>query len=394
MANTPNRMDLEQGQRITLSPHLMQDFQQVYGMILSHRKRAAAAVDNEMLLMIWEVGGFVSLKLKSSAWGDGVVRQLSDYIRTQDPTSRGWSYRTIYKMVQLYDSYSRSEFTELVSHMNVSDFAHPQLPAIAKAEIVPVEMVQIGTPEIVPFEMAQIPNVLFATGWTNHQIIMSRCKTDEERLFYILYAKRERLENKQLERAIKTDTMTSLLSARDMQSETLHATYPDSRVLFKDTAYVDFLGLPKKYKESKLRKGIIEHMKQFVLEIGGRDFLFIDDEHVLKVNGKPYKCDLLFYHRLLQCMVAFELKTTEFRPSYKGQLEFYLEVLDQEEKYAHENPTIGIIFCKESDPEVVRYAMNRTMSPMMVMQYKEQLKVGGVIQRCLEEYCRFVNAPK
>ena len=379
---------------IPLTPQLMRDFQQVYGMILSHRKRAAAAVDNEMLLMIWEVGGYVSLKLKSAAWGDGVVRQLSDYIRTQDPTSRGWSYRTIYKMVQLYEAYSRIEFTELVSHMNVSDFARPQLPAGAKSEFVPIEMAQIAASEIVPFEMAQIPNVLFATGWTNHQIILSRCKTDEERLFYMLYAKRERLENKQLERAIKTDTMTSLLSARDMQSETLQATYPDSRVLFKDTAYVDFLGLPKKYKESKLRKSIIEHMKQFVLEIGGRDFLFIDDEHVLKVNGKPYKCDLLFYHRLLQCMVAFELKTTEFRPSYKGQLEFYLEVLDQEEKYAHENPTIGIIFCKESDPEVVRYAMNRTMSPMMVMQYKEQLKVGGVIQRCLEEYCRFVNEVK
>ncbi|MCQ2233324.1 MAG: PDDEXK nuclease domain-containing protein [Paludibacteraceae bacterium] len=377
-----------------LTPQLMQDFQQVYCMILSHRKRAAAAVDNEMLLMIWQVGGYVSMKLKSSAWGDGVVRQLSDYIRTQDPTSRGWSYRTIYKMVQLYDSYSRSEFTELVSHMNVNDFARPQLTVTAKTEIVPIEMAQIGNSEIVPIELAQIPNVLFATGWSNHQMIMSRCKTDEERLFYMLYAKRERLEYKQLERAIKTDTMTSLLSAREMQSEALQATYPDSRVLFKDTAYVDFLGLPKKYKESKLRKGIIDHMKQFVLEIGGRDFLFIDDEHVLKVNGKPYKCDLLFYHRLLQCMVAFELKTTEFRPSYKGQLEFYLEVLDQEEKYAHENPTIGIIFCKESDPEVVRYAMNRTMSPMMVMQYKEQLKVGGVIQRCLEEYCRFVNEVK
>lgn len=377
-----------------VQPQLMQDFQQVYGMILSHRKRAAAAVDNEMLLMIWEVGGYVSHKLKSSAWGEGVVRQLSDYIRTQDPTSRGWSYRTLYKMVQLYEAYSRSEFVELVSRMNVEDFARPQIPAPTNAEIVPIEMARIAASEIVPIELAQIPNVLFATGWSNHQMIMSRCKTDEERLFYMLYAKREHLEYKQLERAIKTDAMSSLLSARDMQSEALQREYPDSRVLFKDTAYVDFLGLPKKYRESKLRKGIIEHMKQFVLEIGGRDFLFIDDEHVLKVNGKPYKCDLLFYHRLLQCMVAFELKTTEFRPSYKGQLEFYLEVLDQEEKYAHENPTIGIIFCKESDPEVVRYAMNRTMSPMMVMQYKEQLKVGGVIQRCLEEYCRFVNEPK
>lgn len=377
-----------------MQPELVQDFQQVYSMILSHRKRAATAVDNEMLLMIWEVGGYVSHKLKSSAWGEGVVRQLSDYIRTQDPTSRGWSYRTLYKMVQLYEAYSRPEFTKLVQQMHIQDFSRPQIPATANVEIVPFEMAQIHNAEIVPFEMAQIPNVVFATGWTNHQIILSRCKTDEERLFYMLYAKRERLENKQLERAIKTNTMSSLLSARDMQSEALQATYPDSHVLFKDTAYVDFLGLPKKYKESKLRKGIIEHMKQFVLEIGGRDFLFIDDEHVLKVNGKPYKCDLLFYHRLLQCTVAFELKTTEFRPSYKGQLEFYLEILDQEEKYAHENPTIGIIFCKESDPEVVRYAMNRTMSPMMVMQYKEQLKVGGVIQRCLEEYCRFVNEVK
>ena len=164
----------------TLTPQQMQDFQQVYGMILSHRKRAAAAVDNEMLLMIWEVGGYVSLKLKSSAWGDGVVKQLSDYIRTQDPTSRGWSYRTIYKMVQLYDSYSRSEFAQLVSRMNVSDFARPQLTATAQSEIVPIEMAQIATSEIVPIQLAQIPNVLFATGWSNHQIIMSRCKTDEE----------------------------------------------------------------------------------------------------------------------------------------------------------------------------------------------------------------------
>ncbi len=131
----------------TLTPQQMQDFQQVYGMILSHRKRAAAAVDNEMLLMIWEVGGYVSLKLKSSAWGDGVVRQLSDYIRTQDPTSRGWSYRTIYKMVQLYDSYSRSEFAQLVSRMNVNEFAHPQLTATAQSEFVPIEMAQIAASE-------------------------------------------------------------------------------------------------------------------------------------------------------------------------------------------------------------------------------------------------------
>jgi len=132
-------------------------------------------------------------------------------------------------------------------------------------------------------------------------------------------------------------------------------------------------------------------MKDFILEMG-KDFLFIDEEHPIKVGGKTYKIDLLFYHRQLQCMVAFELKTTEFHPSYQGQLEFYLEALDQEERRSNENPTIGIILCKESDMETVRFALNRSMSPMMIMQYKEQLKVGSVIQRSIEEYCKYINA--
>ena len=395
----PEGEEMEENRKIrimnnmTLTTDLRRDFQDVYDLIQSHRKRVAAAVDNEGIMTLWEVGGYVSRKLKSSAWGDGVVRQLAEFIRAQDATIRGWSYRTIYKMVQLYDTYSRQEFVSLMVQMQVGSYVQPKVLPQDEHAIVPIEMAQIQSTEIVPIELAQIPSVLFATGWSNHQIIMSRCKRDEERLFYMLYANRERLECKQLERAIKTDTMSALLGAKDMQSQTLHELYPDSKVLFKDTAYMDFLGLPKQYKETKLRKSIVEHMKEFMLEIG-KDFLFIDEEHVLKINGKPYKCDLLFYHRLLQCMVAIELKTTEFKPAYKGQLEFYLEVLDQEERRSNENPTIGIIFCKESDPEVVRYAMNRTMSPMMVMQYKEQLKVGGVIQRCLEEYCRFVNEAK
>lgn len=231
---------------------------------------------------------------------------------------------------------------------------------------------------------------MFSTGWTNHQIIINHCKTDDERLFYILFAKKERLQNKQLERAIRTNTMTSVLRAKESQSANLQDTYAKSPPLFKDTAYLDFLGLPRKYKESRLRKGIVEHMKEFILEMG-KDFLFIDEEHPVKVGGKTYKVDLLFYHRLLQCMIAFELKTTEFRPSYQGQLEFYLEALDQEERRSNENPTIGIILCKESDMETVRFALNRSMSPMMVMQYKEQLKVGGVIQRSIEEYCKYIN---
>ena len=346
---------------------LKKDFEVVYHIISSHRNKVIQVVNNESLLMMWEIGGFVSNRIESANWGDGVVRQLAEFIHTQDPTARGWSYRTLYKMVQFYETYSSESFKMLISKAEASSLN-----------------------DIVPFEMAQMPKVLLYTGWTNHQIILNRCKTDQERLFYILYSSRERLQNKELIRAIKTNVMDSLLGGKNKQSEAMAKTYPTSPMLFKEKIYLDMLGLPLNYKESKLRKEIVKHMKDFILELG-KDFLFIDEEHRITVGGKTFKIDLLFYHRLLQCMVAIELKTTEFHPKDLGQLEFYLEALDQEEKRSNENPSIGILLCKEADMEVVRFALNRSMSPTMVTQYKEQLQVGGVIQRSLVEFCRFLN---
>lgn len=131
-------------------------------------------------------------------------------------------------------------------------------------------------------------------------------------------------------------------------------------------------------------------MKDFILEMG-KDFLYMDQEHQLEVGGQIFRCDLLFYHRALQCLVAIELKTTKFDPRDLGQLEFYLEALDQTEKRSNENPSIGILMCKDANPEVVRYALNRSMSPTMVAKYEEQLKVGSVLQRSLEEFVGFLN---
>ena len=398
------------------------DFETIFGIITSHKNRAMRAVHNESLLMIWEVGAFVSDRLKRAVWGDGVVRMLADYIRTRNPKAKGWSYSTIYRMVRFYEMYSSDGFTQIVSRYGMQNylsgteqkkqpskdgeivpielaqrrkdkFVSIGLTQKGKDKIMPLEMAQFTNDVFVSFEMTQIPNVLFATGWSNHQLIMGRCKTNEQRLFYILYAGREQLEYKELQRALKTDAMSSILGSKKMQSEMMKQKYPQSGVMFKDTVYLEMFGLPMKYRESKLRKKIIAHMKDFILEMG-KDFLFIDEEHRLTVGGKTFKVDLLFYHRLLQCMVAVELKTDEFQPKDLGQLEFYLEALDQEERRSNENPSIGIILCKDADMEVVRYALNRSMSPTMIAFYKEQLQVGGVIQRSLEEFCRFVNEGK
>lgn len=369
------------------------DFEAVCGIIATHRNRVVSGINNESLMMVWEVGGFISHKLKSSTWGDGVVRMLADYIHTRNPKAKGWSYRTLYKMVQLYESYASPVFAEMVNHYGMQHYLSEQLAGNEQNKgfsIVPVEMAQIQSSVIVPFQLAQIPSVLFSTGWTNHQIIMNRCRSNEERLFYMLYAGREKLQNKELIRAISTNAMTSILGSRNAMAKAMSKNYPSSPFLFKDRVYLDMLGLPERYKETKLRKSIVAHMKDFILELG-KDFLFIDEEHRVTVGSKTFKVDLLFYHRLLQCMVAIELKTTEFHPKDLGQLEFYLEALDQEERRANENPSIGILLCKEAEMEVVRFALNRSMSPTMVALYKEQLQVGSVIQQSLVEFCRFIN---
>ena len=173
------------------------EFDRVFSIISAHKRLAMSALHNESLCMLWEVGAYVSDRLKKAAWGDGVVRLLADYIRTRSPKAKGWSYRTIYKMVQFHETYSTDEFLKTVSHYGLLNYlnevGNKGQFSTAKT-IVPIESAQIKNEDFVPIESTQIPSVLFATGWSNHQLIMSRCKTDEQRLFYMLYAGREQLQ--------------------------------------------------------------------------------------------------------------------------------------------------------------------------------------------------------
>ena len=370
-----------------------QDFAQIV-QIIEYNRSQAIQVINHASVLTWQVGAYVSDKIKNAAWGSKVVQQLAEYIHTKNPTLKGWSKRTIYKMVQFYETYTSAAFMDLSEkfkhHKQFVPFETAQFVSPEMTQIVSTPLIQMDSTQIVPLQMAQLPSLLMHTGWTNHQIILQRCSSPEEYVFYILYAEYQKLQNKQLERAIKSDAYSRVLSDKKMQSAILKETYPQAEVLLKDKSILEFLGLPQRYKESKLRNEIVSHMKEFILEMG-KDFLFVDQEHTLEVGGQNFRCDLLFYHRALQCLVAIELKTTTFDPRDLGQLEFYLEALDQNEKRSNENPSIGILMCKDANPEVVRYALNRSISPTMVSKYEEQLKVGSVIQRSLEEFVEFLD---
>ena len=201
---------------------------------------------------------------------------------------------------------------------------------------------------------------------------------------------RERLKNRELQRCIVNDTFGSLMGNKKNFSAGLKQMYPQSPSLIKDRAFVDFLSLPEKHSERQLHKGLLDHMKQFVLELG-KDFLYVDSEYPLQVGGSTFKVDLLFYHRGLQCLVAIELKAKKFKPEYMGQLEFYLEALDRDVKRSNENPSIGILLCQSADQSVVEYAMSRSLSPTMVAEYHRQLIPKEVVQKSLEEFCSFLK---
>lgn len=365
-----------------------QQFDEVIEIILQHKSRAARMVNEELLLTAWQVGEYVSAKLKSEAWGSKVVTQLSEYIRSKRPDIKGFSRRSIYNMVMFYDEYSSDSFIATVEHYLNHEFVQSKTAQIestassGRHDII----VQSKTAQLDRKAIPLMPKVLTFTTLTSHIEILSRCRSNEERLFYILYSNKEHLVTRELKRCISNQTFSTLLGGNKSMSKGMLETYPNAPVMFKDTLFVDFLNLPKKHSESKLKTGLLEHMKQFILELG-KDFIFMDQEYRLEVGASTYKADLLFFHRGIQALVAVELKKNKFDPRDLGQLEFYLEALDRDVKRSNENPSVGIILCPEADRVVVEYAMSRSMSPTMIAEYKRILIPQERMQQQLNEFC-------
>ena len=376
---------------------LEKQFGEVVDIILQHKSNASRTINRELLLSAWNVGKYVSTKLKSEEWGNKVVSQLSEYIRSQYPDIKGYSKRSIYNMIMFYEEYSSETFNATVEKYLNSDFVQ-SVPAQIEVQSNTLAsnykqnvIVQSVPAQIIQIPSEQIPKILELTTLTNHIEILCRCKNNEERLFYILYANKEHLASRELQRCITNQTYSALLSSKNNMSKGLLEAYPNAPIMFKDTLFVDFLNLPQKHNESKLKNSLIENMKQFILELG-KDFIFMDQEYKLNVGASTYKADLLFYHRGLQALVAVELKKTKFHPRDLGQLEFYLEALDRDIKRSNENPSIGIILCPESDKVVVEYAMSRSMSPTMIAEYKRILIPQERMQKQLNEFCNlFLN---
>ena len=310
--------------------------------IETSRKNAFKKVNEELIRMYWLVGEYLSAESKNVTFGDKYIDTIAKEIQDMFPGIKGFNRRGLYRMKQFYELYK-------------------------------------DNPIVSP--------LVTQLSWTNHLLIMSGCKSDEEREFYIKLCIKETYSKRELERQIDSGYYERYMLSKE---KILPEPIKDLRGNpFFDSYVIEFLDLPKDYREADLRKGLVRNMKDFILEVG-KDFTFIDEEYRVQVGGEDFRIDLLFFHRGLQCLVAFELKLGKFKPEYISKMDFYLEALDRQKKKDNENPSVGMILCATKDDEVVEYAMSRTLSPMMVAEYKLQLPDKSVLQKKLQE---LINMP-
>ena len=311
-------------------------FAEIAQIIKEARDNAYRKVNEELILMYQRVGQFLSEKSKEANYGDGYIDSLSDYIQHQFPGIKGFNRRGLYRMKQFYETYAGNE---------------------------------------------KVSPLVTQLSWTNHLLIMSGSKSDEEREFYMRLAIKERYSKRQLERQMDSGYYERyMLSKSKLLPEPLHS----EQNPFLDQYVVEFLDLPDTFHENDFRKALVKGMRDFILELG-KDFTFVGEEYPIQVGGEDYRIDLLFFHRSLHCLVAMELKVGKFKPEYVSKMDFYLEGLDRQIKKPDENPSVGLLLCASKNDEVVEYAMSRTLSPMMVAQYQLQLPDKDVLRKKLQE---------
>ena len=309
----------------------------IVDMIEQARQNALQSVNAELIKLYWNVGKYLSEESAKSSWGTSFIDETAKYIKENCPEIKGFNRRGLYRMRQFYETYKNNEF---------------------------------------------VSTVLTQINWATHMLIISSTKDIQEREFYMALCVKEKYSYRELERQIKSAYYQRyMLSSEKLLPESVPH---NENARFLDSYVLEFLDLPTKYSENDLKRAIVQNLKNFILEIG-KDFSFVGEEYRVQVGDSDFYIDLLFMHRGLSCLVAFELKIDKFQPEFISKMDFYLEALDREHKKPNENPSIGIILCTDKNEEVVEYAMSRTLSPTMVSEYKLKLIDKALLERKLNE---------
>lgn len=334
--------------------------------ILQAQYAAAKSANAQQLQLYFAVGGYVSANTRNGAWGTGALKTISEQLQKELPGLRGFSETNLRYMRMFFEAWA-----------GCHEDAAPSISSVATDEI--------GFENILAIHQLRLmdsggcsPEDFLSIGFTHHCAILAATKTFDERLFYIHKCAVEHLSVEALKRSLKADDFhhqgevsSNFLSALPKGQQALRAI-----ATFKDEYLLDFINVEElgvrdanDIDERVLEQGIVQNIKQFIMTFG-RAFTFVGNQYHLDAFGVDQYIDLLFFNRDLNCLVAVELKSGPFKPAYLGQLSGYLRILDDFERREHENPSIGLVLCKDMDKGFVDYVIQDFTKPMGVATYK------------------------
>lgn len=312
--------------RTSLLPGNYDDFfQSLKERIRSAQIKAALAVNQELIFLYWHIGREILHRQQEEGWGAKVVDRLARDLKIEFPDITGFSPRNLNYMKAFAEAY----LEETILH-------------------------QVG---------AKIP-------WRHHCVILDKVRDPEQRIWYMQKTVENSWSRSVLVHQLDTDLYSRQGGALTNFQEVLPAPQSDlAQSLLKSEYNLEFLNLHERTSERELERALVERMQKFLLELG-IGFAFVGAQYRLEVEGDEFFVDLLFYHLGLSCFVVIELKTTDFKPEYSGQINFYVNVVDEKLRRPHDNPTIGIILCRSKKKSVVEYALRGMSQPISVSTYR------------------------
>lgn len=365
--------------RPTENTELYSAVEMIKNAILQSQQRALGAINQEQLALYYGIGRFVSINTRNKNWGKGFIEAISEQLRKELPGLRGFSAPSMRKMRTFYEEWKMLSDNSFVS---TNKLETDKRESFVETNELPSVYFNVDT----DFPISAFMNISF----THHYAIVSKVKDAKQRKFYIQYAADTKVKVEDLEKLIKED----LYSHQGELANNFKKTIPDQLQayrtisMFKDEYLLDFINVEELFVRDKdrdermIEQGIVQNVKEFIMTFG-KDFTFVGNQyHLEKYSVEEYP-DLLFFNRELAALVCVELKDGPFKTSYLGQLAAYLRILDDEVRKPNENPSIGIILCRNANKKFVEYVIQDYDKPMGVAIYKTTTEMDERLRKLL-----------
>ena len=366
--------------------------------ILESQYKAAKAVNAVQLSLYFSIGKYVSEHTRKGFWGTGALEYISEQLQRELPGLRGFSATNIRMMRIFYEEWSSSSLLDNCNSSLASDELESgnSNSTVMRDELEETTEHIYSTDAIVKFSQLsnygeEFTKYFLVISFTHHRFIMSMVKDVEARLFYIELAARESLSVRALQKAIQLDEYKHRGAMPNNFVQTLPASQQALKAIsmFKDEYLLDFINVEElgvrdieDIDERVVEQQIVQNIKRFIMTFG-RDFAFLGSQYQVEALGHTHFIDLLFYHRELSCLVAIELKTGSFKNAYLGQLNAYLNILDDFVRKPNENPSVGIILCKDVDKTYVEYMVRTYDKPMGVATFRTADEMPEPLRKAL-----------